>query len=138
MTTLDDLLAEIERRAEAASPAPWRWIGDEMYGGIGVGSDGRDTEWVGSEDEEWNDQPVNSTKIIETDSGVYPPRERDRAFLAAARTDVPRLVAALREACRVIDRDARFLMLDSDGVLGDIRRILAGEENPPPTPAATR
>lgn len=77
-------LAEWKRLADAATPGPWIWPGDSMYGN------------GGEREGDCFDPP-----IIETDSGHYGPEENDRDFIAAARTAVPSLIAEvgrLREA----------------------------------------
>lgn len=83
-------LAEIETRAEAATTGPW--VHDADKGGehrVGT-SDGK--EWVAyiGNDEDWP-HPVP-----------------DAAFIAAARTDVPRLVAALRAAYAELETSRRI------------------------------
>jgi hypothetical protein len=88
MSKLD--LDAIEARCEAASPGPWTaklgrttdWIADGRCGGI---------------------SDANGEEIITTDSGVYGPEEADAAFIAAARTDVPALLAEVRRLRAVVD-----------------------------------
>lgn len=87
----DAELAEIEARAAAATEGPWqtRWAGQQFYV-FGLHDD--ETEYVA----EW-------TYAVRT---WEPEATADRAecmtsdaeFIAAARTDVPRLVASLRSA----------------------------------------
>jgi hypothetical protein len=77
--TLEELDA-IEARANAASDGPWEAeFSDEespVLTGIGV-KDGYH-------------------EICQTDYGVYGPAMKDAEFIAAARTDVPALVAEVR------------------------------------------
>ena len=70
----DGELAEIEARAAAATEGPWEADGSEIYDAAG--------DWVGE-----------SLDLDAPDGG-----ETNARFAAAARTDVPRLVAALRAA----------------------------------------
>lgn len=95
----------IRERCEAATPGPWVWSdGGEMLA-AGAG-DEDDMRWDGQ------GSYAPPTKVIETDSGVYPPRDNDRAFIAAARSDVPalldeidRLRTLLRQAWTVVHAD---------------------------------
>jgi uncharacterized protein with PIN domain len=86
--------AQMRERCEKATPGPWHWDDSDRSKARGrVDGDmvslaplapGEEAEYV---------EP-----IIQTDSGVYGPREADRAFIAAARTDLPALLDALAEA----------------------------------------
>jgi hypothetical protein len=87
----DDRIAEIEARARAATPGPWIFVSESVDANNEpcVGVDGGEvvTKYLGG--------------IVEC-SDPYPrgdncPTENMR-FIAAARTDVPDLIAALREA----------------------------------------
>lgn len=102
-------IAEIEARAAAATPGPWRrtvkgdrreareWLigqfdaseGDKIHG-AGVAAAGKTIE-----------EECLSTAI----TGNGPTSEANAIFIASARTDVPRLCAALRE------RDAEIARL---------------------------
>lgn len=68
---MTDYLDEIQARADAATPGPWEHVGS--YGRIVSG-------------------PVQVCRAYGDDGTATP----DAAFIAHARTDVPRLVAALR------------------------------------------
>jgi hypothetical protein len=78
----DSELDEIEKRANAATPGSW------TVGHPDVESD--DGRWVEGI------MAANGNQIVETDSGYYPPRRMDADFIAAAREDVPKLVAEVR------------------------------------------
>lgn len=87
-TLTDEELNEIEARAAAATPGPWHVDGrheHERGGGI---------DFIESE---------AGRQIVCGDSGAYPPVLTDADFIAAARTDVPRLVAALRAEREPVD-----------------------------------
>lgn len=74
MKSLDEILSEIEQRANAATPGPWR---------------------IGRVSETWDSADIDNNwgqTIAEVTHRC------DQPFIAAARTDVPRLVKALREA----------------------------------------
>ncbi len=87
MTDLD--LTAIKKRAEAATPGPW-WAWDRGVGWvIGLG-DGRD-ERGRPED--------RLPEGFRTDIG----RAEDAEFIAAARTDIPALVAELERMQRLLD-----------------------------------
>lgn len=109
MTPTDDveaLLGEVEARANAATEGPWkRWEGPG--GGPGLNIVGADASLVACAD-----------GSVGRDDAWLPHVEPNAAFIAAARTDVPRLVAALRMAllCDEIDY----------GTLDTIAAILKG------------
>lgn len=69
-------IAEIRARCEAASLGPWEWADDAL--------------WAVAPTDDFDD-----SRIIETDSGYYPPRDNDRAFIAHARDDIPWLLAEI-------------------------------------------
>jgi hypothetical protein len=71
----DDELKAIEARANAATPGPWKAEGDDEC-----------ILYV---------RAANGHTVVTTDSGVYTTDE-DAIFIAAARTDVPKLVAEVR------------------------------------------
>lgn len=84
----DEEIEAIEKRAEAATPGPWRPETDDLRpddGGLVVssvlGPDGSDLA------------SINPDALLRR--GVAEDRD-DADFIAAARTDVPRLVKALR------------------------------------------
>lgn len=79
MTALRKYLDAVRQREQAATKGPWEWTEDDQL----LAPHGTMTEYDGS---------PGSARIIETDSGVYPPFATDRAFIAAARTDVPTLL----------------------------------------------
>lgn len=86
-------VAALRALADAATPGPWEALPDdflpERCGGIVAGERQPDQE-------NW-ERP----SIVVTDSGYYPPRMNDAAFIAAARTALPQLldrVEALEEA----------------------------------------
>lgn len=82
MSPTTQQLAEWEALADAATAGPWVWEHDTML------TRSRPAE----------DPDMDFGHIIETDSGYYAPRSRDRAFIAAAREGWPATIAALREA----------------------------------------
>ena len=79
----DEELNAIEARANVATPGPWLM---------------RESEDIGDRVVE----AISAVKgplfedIVKTDSGTYPPGLNDAAFIAAARDDVPALVAEVR------------------------------------------
>lgn len=96
-------LAEIKRRCDAATPGPWGWYSEDQSMISLCGDNGRDLE-----------QHVVSLTICEScQKGhdhwewghCYTADAQDAAFIAAARTDIPRLLAhieALETALRQI------------------------------------
>lgn len=79
----DEELRQIEARAKTAQPGPWRikWHTSrpDLQDGL-VGADGY--------------------AVLRTDSGIYPPDMPTLEFIAAAREDIPRLVAEVRRLQR--------------------------------------
>jgi hypothetical protein len=79
ITDLERLLAEIEARANAATPEPW------VYS-------------HGNEIDHWElFNPDEAVWVVQDDSDVEP-STANLEFIAHSRQDVPRLVAALRKA----------------------------------------
>jgi hypothetical protein len=86
-TVLDDPeLEAIEARCEAASPGPWRSL-----------IEGRD-HWSGDDFIRVSDSDGQPDMYVSraTDEGLRPASPHDLDFIAAARHDVPRLVAEIR------------------------------------------
>lgn len=81
-------LEEMRKLCDEATRGPWTWRNDEIgcYEPYTDGSSG----------------PGSWKAIIVTDSGVYPPRENDAAFIIAARHALPKLLA-VAEAAMAID-----------------------------------
>jgi len=75
-------LKAIKERCDAATPGPWYWDYDTMLGSVEADA---------------------CYGIIETDGGVYPPRDNDREFIAHARTDLPELLAWVENARLVLE-----------------------------------
>lgn len=85
-------LDELERKARAATPGPWAWRDDRLYGPARVVDYGMGPE-------------RDDVLIIETDSGVYPPESPDAEHIAANSPDVTlALVARVREQAVEIER----------------------------------
>ena len=80
-----DRLAEISARASAATPGPWKWSPNYNL--------------TGSDD----------MILIPTDGGMYLPEDRDAAFIAHARTDIPWLLAEVEHLRQVIELEAQLL-----------------------------
>lgn len=84
-------LKEIEAREQGAQPGPWFACPPETgemgaCGGVGTSPGGLECD-----------------SIISTDGGYNPPNMPTAQFIAHARTDVPDLVADLREARAALD-----------------------------------
>lgn len=75
-------LRDIRLRHLAATPGPWRW-------------DNELKEIRACEEGQYD-------AIVETDGGVYGPREPDALFIAHARVDVPELLEALDASLRAL------------------------------------
>lgn len=78
ITIITEFLAEQKRLAEAATPGPWR------LGSFGHGPNAivRDAEGLATVQDVW---------VCDADAGA----PENAAFIAAARTSVPRMIAAL-------------------------------------------
>lgn len=74
-------LKQIRRRYNQATPGDWFWDCGTMFARI----ENKRVKLSKFEDNEGWDRRV---RIIETDSGVYPPRDKDREFIAWARKDI--------------------------------------------------
>lgn len=112
MLTDADLKA-MDDRAAAATSGPWyAHVGDDYSehhpedpeegkrcNGICTFPEG------GKPPETW----THSGEIVVTDLGYYPPRMTDARFIAAARTDVPALVAEVRRLKK--EKDAMWEMI---------------------------
>lgn len=124
MAISDEELEAIERRANAASPGPWHECG-ASGGRCSCG-----TVWskpvdapVATCNKEWGDDP-------EMVYGSIPDghRENNAAFIAAARTDVPRLCTELRALRQPAEPDAQGVALRA-AVLDIAREAVNGRWN---------
>lgn len=119
--TTKEILKSIKERAEKATSPPWHTYIDAM--GL----------YVPTKDEEGSDLVLLYGKSYLT--------ERDMNFIAASRTDVPRLVAALERsrsltskfftACLEgsFDKEFRSMVIDEiEKTEADINAILTGEK----------
>ena len=86
MSDIDQRLAEIEARANAATPGPWYAL-DHSSGGVILQASPDEEDYLSSIIEDGDFAAEAAT--VRTDDG---------AFIAAAREDVPWLIAQLREA----------------------------------------
>ena len=95
MTDLEKYLREVERRAETATEGPWTVYGeDDMQGWpfITVECDGV--------------AKICEVQPTSDDNGSFQLCDRDHAtaeFIAASRTDIPRLTAMLRVALEALE-----------------------------------
>lgn len=94
-------LDAIEARAKAATPGPWR-VGSEEQWHVFGDPDGDHIMGRG----------YGIGRVL-LGMNIHFPYDADAAFIAAARSDVPALVAALREAWR--ERDAAFAVGQREG-----------------------
>ena len=89
-------LDRIDEYCRKATEEPWE--SDYEYPADGLVSVPlRDRYFAG-------DDFYNDWQIIRTDGGYYPPKEADMTFIAQARTDLPAVVAELREAMELLER----------------------------------
>lgn len=79
-------LDDLEKLEREATPGPWTWNHVDQL----VGPDDIRDYGLGPEN--------HPTKIIETDSGVYPPSEADAALIPAMRNALPKLLAVAKAA----------------------------------------
>jgi hypothetical protein len=112
-----DVLAEIEQRADNATLGPWSagdpyvwklkspWMKDGLWVAVHAGDDDLNVANISM------DRPL---------SGEVP-AQNDAEFIAHARTDVPRLVAALRAVLDYAERDqtsTRYIRAITDALGG--------------------
>lgn len=90
MSTIREELAAIAGRAEAATAAPW-WVTEEVDGVRA----GRYTVVRAEVDRSPNSRALRIVTVDQTRPHHDADAEANVAFIAAARTDVPRLVGAL-------------------------------------------
>jgi hypothetical protein len=82
-------LKEIEARAEAAMPGPW------VYDTLGCpGIEQRTVRPGGTECRQI---------VLQNEEAEWSPRHEDMWFIAHARTDIPDLIAAVREAVGLLE-----------------------------------
>lgn len=93
---------ELRELLARATPGRWHWNEEGQL----VSTHTKDSEWGG---------PPEPVKIIETDSGYYPPRRNDAALIAAAINALPALLDELDRLRRLI-READECCLDGEGV----------------------
>lgn len=95
----DAELREIEERANAATGGPWTW----QWARGGEIKHGNDVVARVSNDEDWRYESHNCGYVPcnypDPDDGcLCDLSEHDAKFICAARSDIPRLIEALREA----------------------------------------
>ena len=108
MKPLNQLLDEIEQRADKATSGPWGMDELESYDGDSVAC------WI-----------IGNIQIETGDDwwiSVEPDYKGDAQFIAHARTDVPRLVKALRRCMGAMVR------YQDDILESDLEQIMRGEE----------
>jgi hypothetical protein len=119
--TLADRIAAIEARADAATKGPWREDDGQGYCRKGNGID--------------SDEDTIVETRCDTCQGDKPRiKPENLSFIAAARSDVPALCAALKVACEAIERlggnhhpDLPYGRDDvAPAALASIERILGG------------
>jgi hypothetical protein len=84
-------LAAIEARCEAATPGPW----ENSYANDTGPDDEGFWEWLVVDTADG--EPVAKVDLSRFNKTVRKQEEHDAAFIAAARADIPRLLAAVRE-----------------------------------------
>ena len=110
MTDLTDRLDEIQARADAATEGPWRAGTEE---GVDYGSVMGAPRSIGG--------GYVTVPILVDDLSMY---EGTAEFIAASRTDVPQLVAALEKVLRlhprvvVLHADPEFGRMEDDAICG--------------------
>lgn len=119
----DDEIAAITARAEKATPGPWDVQRQD--------EDDGDIVW-----EVWNDKVLRVLKI----SGKWDSSNRrarpDAAFIAASRTDIPKLIASHASLKAEVERlrealDAARSFVDATSILDQIDEALKTGENTP-------
>lgn len=86
----DAELAELERLCEVATPGPWEW-----EAGMFTGAAGRPYNLQVRVASPWGEGELHPHVLLKTVNG-WEPKDSDAAFIAAARTAVPALIAEVR------------------------------------------
>jgi beta-lactamase class A len=89
--TIDTRLAEIRARVDAATEGPWEDVVDDLNDDVDVWRDGESRLWVANTGEVFTASAQRARQIL-----------ADAEFIAASRTDLPALLAAVeavREKC---------------------------------------
>jgi len=95
-----DVLGEIEARANAATPGPWAWEGES--GDSWPQSDNSLVTAYVPDGREWPESILSGWGYDA--SGISVEKDADGEFIAHARTDIPALLAMVREQRAVIER----------------------------------
>lgn len=104
-TLTQDELDRLQALADAATPGPWTWGDDDEMWGPPTPTDAQESYEL-DEDDTFLYQPGQKRiRIIATDSGYYPPREADQAFIAEAREALPKLIAEVRRLQALLPRE---------------------------------
>lgn len=93
--TVEEMLQEIEERLKGTSPAPWQGFENGPWGGQGFGVQ---TLWNGKNQRAFTTHENDNSEESCNDS----------FFIAHSRTDVPRLVKALRVAIRKLSKSHSY------------------------------
>jgi len=137
-------LDAIQARADAATEGPWD--DEDCEGELSVRAGTAITQWktlpsgtrMGTPASSWKSSDLIAEWDLDTwDWGEDPnddQRRQDAEFIAAARTDVPALVAALRAALALHRGGAEVLGYDEEGVYGYVPACVeCGHAVPCPT-----
>lgn len=89
----EEELQAIEARAAVASPGPWGWDGGTLYDLLA--REKRQRIWDAEKGDPLYDADEPEALVLCAE-GWLPNKEADKAFIAAARSDVPALVAEVR------------------------------------------
>ena len=91
--TIETRLAEIRARAEAATEGPWEDVVDDLNDDVDVWRDGESRSWVANTGEVFTASAQRARQIL-----------ADAEFIAASRTDLPALLAAVEAFKKHSDR----------------------------------
>lgn len=105
-------LEEIATREQATLAGPWYF--DEQRDGIYAPVPDQDREEPG-------------TRVVETDGGHYPPSKPEREFIIHARSDVPDLLADLRDARELLGKAVTLLIGREPRLVREIRATLSAQ-----------
>lgn len=88
--TLSQFLSEVEKRAEKATPGPWEWDRDKP----------KWQDWISPTTLHGKGMECD---VINADDYCMEIRQADHAFIQHARTDLPTLVAIVREMAGALE-----------------------------------
>lgn len=118
MTNLTDRLAEIRARVEAATEGPWEDVVDALNEDVDVYHDREYRLWIANTGNIFTASAQGARQIL-----------ADAEFIAASRTDLPALLAAVEAVMELHPRKERLLC----GAMSEVPHRHGDEQKPYPS-----